>query len=169
MRTAISPIIKLKNTSGPVRHFTAPIYPPPAGNHRVDHPLIWWRRRGPDQFVRRDATSLRLALTATHLDDETRWRDTITGDVQEYAATAIGICVRQIKKHPIDSIEVDIAVSPSCRRSRCRRASSWSDSSRTTHSSSIAWMLRFCFRQKTKMISLKTWRLCGWSPVSPSW
>lgn len=111
MRTAISPIIKLKNTSGPVRHFTAPIYPPPAGNHRVDHPLIWWRRRGPDQFVRRDAASLRLALTATHLDDETRWRDTITGDVQEYAATAIGICVRQIKKHPIDSIEVDIAVS----------------------------------------------------------
>jgi hypothetical protein len=111
MRTAISPIIKLKNTSGPVRHFTAPIYPPPAGNHRVDHPLIWWRRRSPDQFVRRDAASLRLTLTATHLDNETRWRDTIIGDVQEYAATAIGICVRQIKKHPIDSIEVDIAVS----------------------------------------------------------
>jgi len=111
MRPAISPTTKLKVTSGPVLHFTTPIYPSPSGNHRVDHPLIWWRRLSPDQFVRRDAASLRLALTATHLDNETRWRDTITGDVQEYAATAIGICVRQIKKHPVNSVEVDIAVS----------------------------------------------------------
>jgi hypothetical protein len=111
MRPAISPIIKLKDTSRSVPHFTTPIYPPPVGNHRVDHPLIWWRKRTPDQFVRRDAASLRLALTTTHLDNETRWRDTITGDVQEYAATAIGICVRQIKTHPIDAAEVDLAVS----------------------------------------------------------
>lgn len=111
MRAAITPITKLNDISGSVQHFTTPIRPSPVGNHRIDGPLIWWRKRTPDQFARRDAASLRLALTATRLDNETRWRDTITGDVQEYAATAIGICVRQIKKHPIDSTEVDIAVS----------------------------------------------------------
>lgn len=111
MRAAITPIIKLKDTSGSVQHFTASIHPPPLGNHRVDLPLTWWRKRTPDQLVRRDAASLRMALTATHLENEALWRDTITGDVQEYAATAIGICVRQIKTHRIDATEVDIAVS----------------------------------------------------------
>lgn len=111
MRAAIIPIIKLKDTSGSVQHLTASIHLPPSANPRINHPLIWWRKRTPDQFVRRDAASLRMALTATHLENEALWRDTIIGDVQEYAATAIGICVRQVKNHRIDDIEVDLAVS----------------------------------------------------------
>ncbi|MBN8974569.1 MAG: hypothetical protein J0H51_21470 [Rhizobiales bacterium] len=109
MRAATNCTVKIKERS---RSFSGVQTPTVFGVDRDPRPpLIWWRTRTPDEFVRRDAASLRLALTATHLDDETRWRDTITGDVQEYAATAIGICVRQIKKHPIDATEVDIAIS----------------------------------------------------------
>lgn len=111
MRATITPITKLRVTSGSVQSLAGAIHLPPSADPRIDRPLIWWRKRTPYQFVRRDAASLRMALTATQLDNEVRWRDTITGNVTEFAATAIGICVRQIKKHPIDAIEVDLAVS----------------------------------------------------------
>lgn len=109
MRAATNCTVKIKERS---RSFPGVQTPTVFGVDRDPRPpLIWWRTRTPDEFVRRDAASLRMALTAMNLENEVRWRDTIAGDVQGYAATAIGICVRQIKAHPIDAIEVDLAVS----------------------------------------------------------
>lgn len=76
-----------------------------------ESPLVWWRTRRPDQLLRKDSASLRLALAGTCIDSEPRWRDAATGDGDEYAAFAIGISVRQIRKHPIVANEVDLAVS----------------------------------------------------------
>jgi|GEM_PF-4068599 len=74
-------------------------------------PLTWWRTRMPNQFRRKDAASLRIALAGTRIIGEPRWQDAATGDDKSYAATAIGICVRQMKEHPVTAPEVDIAVS----------------------------------------------------------
>jgi hypothetical protein len=54
---------------------------------------------------------LRIALGGTRIESEDRWQDAALGDRKRHAATAIGICVRQIKKHPIIATEVDFAVS----------------------------------------------------------
>lgn len=74
-------------------------------------PLVWWRTWMPTQFRRKDAASLRIALAGTRIIGEPRWQDAATGDDKSYAATAIGICVRQMKEHPVTASEVDIAVS----------------------------------------------------------
>lgn len=88
---------------------------PPAGAAasvvEPEAPLAWWRRRRPDQLFRKDAASLRLALAGTCIKGEARWRDAAAGDFEGDGALAIGICVRQIKRHPMDAIEVDLAVS----------------------------------------------------------
>jgi len=82
--------------------------PPPTD---ANTPFTWWRTRTPDQFQRIDAASLRMALAGTRIVDEPRWQDAATGDDRSYAATAIGICVRQVKEYPINAAEVDLAVS----------------------------------------------------------
>lgn len=74
-------------------------------------PLTWWRTRRPNQFCKKDAASVRLALAGTRIESEMRWQDAATGDCEDDAASAIGICVRQIKQHPINADEVDLAVS----------------------------------------------------------
>jgi len=73
-------------------------------------PLAWWRNRRPSRLFRKDSASLRLALAGTRIESEPRWSDAATGDCQD-GALAIGICVRQIKQHPINAIEVDLAAS----------------------------------------------------------
>jgi hypothetical protein len=49
-------------------------------------------------------------LAGLCVECEPRWREAATGDA-EHAAAAIGICVRQVRKHPINAPEVDLAVS----------------------------------------------------------
>jgi hypothetical protein len=74
-------------------------------------PLVFWRTRRPDQMHSIDAASVRMALAGTRISGECRWEDAITGDGDGYAAVAIGICVRQMKTHPVDAAEVELAVS----------------------------------------------------------
>lgn len=74
-------------------------------------PLAWWRTRRPNQLSRKDSALLRLAMAGTRIESEPRWRDAATGDSEGDGALAIGICVRQIKQHPINAVEVDMAVS----------------------------------------------------------
>jgi len=50
-------------------------------------------------------------LAGTRIESEDCWQDAAIGDGKALAAVAIGICVRQIKKHPIIATEVDLAVS----------------------------------------------------------
>ena len=54
---------------------------------------------------------MRFALAGTRIESEPHWPDAARGDGEGYAAIAIGICVRQIKRHPINAPEVDMAVS----------------------------------------------------------
>jgi len=96
--------------------FTVQVIRPLAGSDPAsavlpETPLAWWRSRRPDRLFRKDSASLRLALAGTHIESEPRWRDAATGDCEGDGALAIGICVRQIKQHPINATEVDLAVS----------------------------------------------------------
>jgi hypothetical protein len=74
-------------------------------------PLVFWRTRRPDQMRPIDAASVRMALAGTLISGECRWEDAIAGDGDGYAAVGIGICVRQMKKHPVDAAEVELAMS----------------------------------------------------------
>jgi hypothetical protein len=74
-------------------------------------PLIYWRTRRPDQMCRKDSASIRFALSGSQLDCENRWLHAILGDGEGDETVAMHICLRQIKSHPIDAPEVDLAVS----------------------------------------------------------
>ncbi|MGM5019036.1 hypothetical protein [Tardiphaga sp. 367_B4_N1_1] len=74
-------------------------------------PLIYWRTRRPDQMCRKDSASIRFALSGSRLDCESRWLRAILGDGDGDETVAMHICLRQIKNHPIDAPEVDLAVS----------------------------------------------------------
>jgi hypothetical protein len=52
-----------------------------------------------------------MALCGTRIDGEANWREVISGDHDDCAAIAIGICIRQMKKYPVDAAEIDLAVS----------------------------------------------------------
>ena len=76
-----------------------------------EDPFACWRRRRPDQLSRKDSTSLRLAFAGTRIESEPRWQEVATGHWAGNSALAIGICIRQVKMHPINAVEVDLAVS----------------------------------------------------------
>lgn len=76
-----------------------------------DSPLTLWRTRIPALLCRKDAASVRMALCGTRIEGETNWREAISGEDDDFAAIAIGICIRQAKKYPFDAPEIDISVS----------------------------------------------------------
>jgi hypothetical protein len=76
-----------------------------------ESPLSWWRTRRPNRFVRKDAATLRLALAGSLINGEPRWREAATGGRDGDRPIVIGICMRQVMRHRIDSIEVDLAAS----------------------------------------------------------
>lgn len=74
-------------------------------------PLILWRTKRPDQMSRKDAAAIRFALSGSLLDCPHRWDRAILGDSEGDDAVAMDICIRQMKTHPVDAFEVDLAVS----------------------------------------------------------
>ncbi len=83
----------------------------PPSEFGPDSPLTLWRTRVPTHLCRKDAASVRLALCGTRIAGETNWREAISGENDDFAAIAIGICIRQTKKYPFDAVEIDMSVS----------------------------------------------------------
>ncbi|WP_315707231.1 MULTISPECIES: hypothetical protein [unclassified Bradyrhizobium] len=70
-------------------------------------PTKWWRTREPGSYSCGDLRHLRRTLIRIQTISDKEWSAAIRG----YAAASIAVSIRQLNKHVISAIEVDVALS----------------------------------------------------------
>lgn len=109
MRPATNHTLKFKETSGSTLNGTIPFPPLSAPTDRGPsyRALTWWRKRAPNEFVRKDIAVLRWALLQNKIPDEPYWSEAVIGEV----TAAIDVAIGRLKVRPIDHKEIDLALS----------------------------------------------------------
>jgi len=109
MRPATNHTFEFKEASGSTLNGTIPFPPPSAATNRGPsyRALTWWRKRAPNDFVRKDIAVLRWALLQNKIPDEPYWSEAVIGEV----TAAIDVAIGRLKVRPIDHNEIDLALS----------------------------------------------------------